>query len=76
MRGVEKRTENVKTDQDPSGWRPYHVFLESLREKYAKNESLQGNIVLPSLFLFLFWWGLFNGKMCYPGVAKNHMLLS
>lgn len=41
MRGVEKRTENVKTDQDPSGWRPYHVFLESLREKYAKNEGLQ-----------------------------------
>ncbi|KAL2540559.1 Sister-chromatid cohesion protein 3 [Abeliophyllum distichum] len=41
MRGVEKRTENVKTDQDPSGWRPYHVFLESLHEKYAKNEGLQ-----------------------------------
>ncbi|KAL6564273.1 peptidyl-prolyl cis-trans isomerase precursor [Orobanche minor] len=39
MRGVERRTENVNTDQDPTGWRPYYTFLDTLREKYLKNEA-------------------------------------
>ncbi|KAK6141303.1 hypothetical protein DH2020_024939 [Rehmannia glutinosa] len=39
MRGIERRTENEKTDEDPSGWRPYHTFLDTLRQKYLKNEA-------------------------------------
>lgn len=39
MKGIERRTENVKTDEDPSGWRAYHTFLETLREKHLKNEA-------------------------------------
>ncbi|KAG6417862.1 hypothetical protein SASPL_120059 [Salvia splendens] len=39
MKGVERRTENVKTDEDPSGWRAYYTFLDTLREKYLKNEA-------------------------------------
>ncbi|KAK2990557.1 hypothetical protein RJ640_019837 [Escallonia rubra] len=42
LNDVQKRTENVNTDENPSGWRPYFTFLDSLREKYAKNEGLQG----------------------------------
>ncbi|KAL3644830.1 peptidyl-prolyl cis-trans isomerase precursor [Castilleja foliolosa] len=38
MREVERRTENVKMDQDPSGWRPFYTFLDTLREKYLRNE--------------------------------------
>ncbi|KAI3449562.1 hypothetical protein Pfo_006227 [Paulownia fortunei] len=41
MRGVERRTENVKTDEDPSGWRAYYTFLDTLREKYLKNEAVK-----------------------------------
>ncbi|KAL7112780.1 hypothetical protein ACP275_04G023100 [Erythranthe tilingii] len=41
MRGVERRTENVKTDEDPSGWRPYYAFLDTIREKYLKNEAVK-----------------------------------
>ncbi|KZV32380.1 sister-chromatid cohesion protein 3 [Dorcoceras hygrometricum] len=41
MRGVERRTENVNTDEDPSGWRPYFTFLDNLREKYAKTEGVK-----------------------------------
>ncbi|PON96681.1 Coatomer beta subunit [Trema orientale] len=41
MKNVEKRTENVNTDEDPSGWRPYYTFIDSLHEKYAKNEGPQ-----------------------------------
>lgn len=46
MKDVQKRTENVNTDEDPSGWRPYYTFIDSLREKYAKNEGLQGNFAI------------------------------
>ncbi|XP_038682109.1 sister-chromatid cohesion protein 3 isoform X3 [Tripterygium wilfordii] len=41
LKDVEKRAENVNTDEDPSGWRPYHVFVDTIHEKYAKNEGLQ-----------------------------------
>ncbi|XP_073150312.1 sister-chromatid cohesion protein 3 [Henckelia pumila] len=41
IRGVERRTENVNKDEDPSGWRPYFTFLDNLREKYAKNEGVK-----------------------------------
>ncbi|KAK1561092.1 hypothetical protein Q3G72_034335 [Acer saccharum] len=41
LKDVQKRTENINTDEDPSGWRPYNSFVESLREKYAKNEVNQ-----------------------------------
>lgn len=44
MKDVQKRTENVNTDEDPSGWRPYFTFIENLREKYAKNESYPGKL--------------------------------
>ncbi|CAK7348957.1 unnamed protein product [Dovyalis caffra] len=40
LKDVQSRTENVNTDEDPSGWRPYHTFVDSLREKYVKNEGL------------------------------------
>ncbi|PKA54936.1 hypothetical protein AXF42_Ash000772 [Apostasia shenzhenica] len=47
IKDVQKRVECVNTDEDPSGWRPYHTFVEQLNEKYAKNEVLQeeGNTV-------------------------------
>lgn len=41
MKGVERRTENVKTDEDPSGWRAYYTFLDILGDKYPKNEAVQ-----------------------------------
>uniref|UniRef100_A0A164Z0G5 SCD domain-containing protein n=1 Tax=Daucus carota subsp. sativus TaxID=79200 RepID=A0A164Z0G5_DAUCS len=43
LKDVQKRTENVDTDVDPSGWRPYYTFKDSLQEKYAKNEDLQAD---------------------------------
>lgn len=49
IKDVQNRTENVNTDEDPSGWRPYYTFVDSLREKYAKNEGLQGTTMLFSL---------------------------
>ncbi|XP_022155696.1 sister-chromatid cohesion protein 3 isoform X2 [Momordica charantia] len=41
IKDVQKRTENINTDEDPSGWRPYHTFVDRLREKYAKSDGLQ-----------------------------------
>ncbi|PHT68476.1 Sister-chromatid cohesion protein 3 [Capsicum chinense] len=41
LKDVEKRTENVNTDEDPSGWRPYHIFVDTVHEKYSKGEGLQ-----------------------------------
>lgn len=41
LKDVQKRSENVNTDEDPSGWRPYYTFVDTLREKYAKNEEFQ-----------------------------------
>ncbi|XP_009761977.1 sister-chromatid cohesion protein 3 isoform X2 [Nicotiana tabacum] len=41
LKDVEKRTENVNMDEDPSGWRPYHIFVDTVCEKYAKDEGLQ-----------------------------------
>lgn len=38
---VQKRTKNVNIDEDPSGWRPYATFYDSLQEKCAKNEGVQ-----------------------------------
>ncbi|XP_030451538.1 sister-chromatid cohesion protein 3 [Syzygium oleosum] len=40
IKDVQNRTEGVNTEENPSGWRPYHIFLEILHEKYAKNEGL------------------------------------
>lgn len=42
LKDVQRRTENVNTDEDPSGWRPYFTFVDNLREKFAKNEGFQG----------------------------------
>ncbi|XP_021761058.1 sister-chromatid cohesion protein 3-like [Chenopodium quinoa] len=42
LRNIQGRTENIKTDEDPSGWRPYHQFVETLQEKCAKMESFAG----------------------------------
>ncbi|XP_077232423.1 sister-chromatid cohesion protein 3 [Tasmannia lanceolata] len=41
LKDVQKRSENVNTDEDPSGWRPYYTFVDHLREKCAKNEGFQ-----------------------------------
>ncbi|KAH7654259.1 cohesin complex subunit SA-1/2 protein [Dioscorea alata] len=41
LKDVQRRAENVNTDEDPSGWRPYYTFIEHLKEKYARNEGLQ-----------------------------------
>ncbi|KAK9945465.1 hypothetical protein M0R45_010980 [Rubus argutus] len=38
---IQNRTENVNMDEDPSGWRPYHTFVHTLREKFAKVEGFQ-----------------------------------
>ncbi|KAE8692103.1 NPL4-like protein 1 [Hibiscus syriacus] len=38
---IERRTENVNTEEDPSGWRPYNIFYDSLQEKCAKNDGIQ-----------------------------------
>lgn len=43
LKDIQTRVENINTDEDPSGWRPYHAFIDILREKYTKNEGLQGN---------------------------------
>lgn len=41
LKDVQKRTENVNTEVDPSGWRPYITFVDGLNDKYAKNEDFQ-----------------------------------
>ncbi|KAJ0975649.1 hypothetical protein J5N97_017614 [Dioscorea zingiberensis] len=41
LKDVQRRSENVNTDEDPSGWRPYYTFMEHLKEKYARNEGFQ-----------------------------------
>ncbi|KAI8522779.1 hypothetical protein RHMOL_Rhmol13G0023100 [Rhododendron molle] len=41
LKDVQKRTENVNTEVDPSGWRPYYTFVDGLNDKYAKNEGFQ-----------------------------------
>lgn len=42
LKDVQKRTENINTDEDPIGWCPYNSFVDFLRDKYAKNEGYQG----------------------------------
>lgn len=42
----------MNTDEDPSGWRPYYTFVDHLREKYAKNEVLQGMSESPLSFKY------------------------
>lgn len=42
LRNIQGRTENINTDEDPSGWRPYHRFVEILQEKCAKMEGFAG----------------------------------
>ncbi|XP_068337551.1 sister-chromatid cohesion protein 3 isoform X1 [Pyrus communis] len=49
VKDVQSRTENVNTDEDPSGWRPYHTFVDNLLEKYAKNEGIQDEQDAPSV---------------------------
>ncbi|KAH9786134.1 Sister-chromatid cohesion protein 3 [Citrus sinensis] len=41
LKDVQIRTDNVNMDEDPSGWRPFKSFVETLREKYTKNEGIQ-----------------------------------
>ncbi|GMJ09154.1 sister-chromatid cohesion protein 3, SISTER-CHROMATID COHESION PROTEIN 3 [Hibiscus trionum] len=41
LEDVQKMTENVNTEEDPSGWRPYNTFYDTLQEKCAKNEGIQ-----------------------------------
>lgn len=41
LKDVQKRSEKVNINEDPSGWRPYSVFVEYLQEKCTKND-LQG----------------------------------
>ncbi|KMT19550.1 hypothetical protein BVRB_1g011700 [Beta vulgaris subsp. vulgaris] len=42
LRNIQRRTENINTDEDPSGWRPYHLFVETLQEKCSKMEGFAG----------------------------------
>ncbi|GMH27785.1 hypothetical protein Nepgr_029628 [Nepenthes gracilis] len=42
LKDIQGRTENINTDEDPSGWRPYVAFVDALHEKYAKNEGFAG----------------------------------
>ncbi|CAM8979400.1 unnamed protein product [Rhodiola kirilowii] len=41
LRDVQKLTEGVNTDEDPSGWRPYFTFIDTVGEKHLKNDGLQ-----------------------------------
>ncbi|KAF6135507.1 hypothetical protein GIB67_015360 [Kingdonia uniflora] len=50
LKEVQKETEHVNLDEDPSGWRPYLTFVEFLSEKYAKNEGLQGTFQTQYLY--------------------------
>lgn len=43
LKDVQKRSENVNIDEDPSGWRPYSTFVEYLQEKCVKLD-LQGTL--------------------------------
>lgn len=45
LEDVKRRSVNVNTDEDPSGWRPYFTFVNQLREKYAKNEMFPGTFL-------------------------------
>ena len=56
VKDVQNRTENVNTDEDSSGWRPYYTFIDSLREKCAKNEGLQGTTMLFPLVFYASPW--------------------
>ncbi|KAI4341717.1 hypothetical protein MLD38_026407 [Melastoma candidum] len=40
VKNVRTKTKNVNTDEDPSGWRPYFSFLETLQEKYNSTEGI------------------------------------
>ncbi|KAL2894271.1 Sister-chromatid cohesion protein 3 [Bienertia sinuspersici] len=42
LKNIQERTENINTDENPSGWRPYHLFVETLQEKCAKMEGFAG----------------------------------
>ncbi|KAH9313099.1 hypothetical protein KI387_028134, partial [Taxus chinensis] len=39
IKEVQKKLEGVNTDEDPSSWRPYFTFIESLLEKHSRNEG-------------------------------------
>lgn len=39
LKDLQDRTASVNTDEDPSGWREYLAFVDSLREKCSKNEE-------------------------------------
>ncbi|KAG2406635.1 Sister-chromatid cohesion protein [Vigna angularis] len=41
LNDVQQRAQNVNTEENPSGWRPFHTFITCLREKCAKNEAFQ-----------------------------------
>ncbi|XP_042433098.1 sister-chromatid cohesion protein 3-like [Zingiber officinale] len=47
LKDVQKRSDKVNINEDPSGWRPYSVFVEYLQEKCAKNDlqdEKEGNL--------------------------------
>ena len=39
LKNLQDRTRNINTDEDPSGWRPYLTFVDTLREKSLKKEG-------------------------------------
>nr|GEX62538.1 sister-chromatid cohesion protein 3 [Tanacetum cinerariifolium] len=39
LKNLQGRTRNINTDEDPSGWRPYLTFVDTLREKSLKKED-------------------------------------
>ncbi|KAL9332454.1 hypothetical protein ACSQ67_002064 [Phaseolus vulgaris] len=41
LNDVQQRAQNVNTEENPSGWRPFHTFIAYLREKCVKNEGFQ-----------------------------------
>ncbi|KAK4785211.1 hypothetical protein SAY86_001900 [Trapa natans] len=40
LKNVQRRTGNVNTDENPSDWRPYNIFVDNLRVKCVKIEGL------------------------------------
>jgi hypothetical protein len=51
LEDVQKRLENINTDEDPSGWRPSYTFFDRLQEKYAKNDGFQCTFIKITLTL-------------------------
>nr|GFB47319.1 sister-chromatid cohesion protein 3 [Tanacetum cinerariifolium] len=42
LKNLQDRTRNMNTDEDPSSWRPYLTFVDTLPEKSLKKDEREG----------------------------------